>query len=125
MIYNKFEEKGGRINDLFSYAGTMFDVGEIDPAEKKLSLLTDPQDKARMQIEIDKVALYNERVMIDNDLKDLIKLQSDINDAKGNVEYYTRELKEEGISDDRKKQYKKELKRYNDKLERINEKIKS
>jgi Helicase conserved C-terminal domain. len=74
MIYNKFEEKGGRINDLFSYAGTMFDVGEVDPAEKKLTLLTDPKDKAKMQIEIDKTVLYNERVLIDNDIKALNKI---------------------------------------------------
>lgn len=132
MIYNKFEEKGGRINDLFSYAGTMFDVGEIDPAEKKLSLLTDPKDKAKMQIEIDKTILYNERVMIDNDMKALQKLRGDLNQSREDVTYYKKEV--DGLKDmsymteerkaEKAKDYKKEIKNAEGRVERIEAKLK-
>ena len=129
MIYNKFEEKGGRINDLFSYAGTMFDVGEVDPAEKKLTLLTDPKDKAKMQIEIDKTVLYNERVLIDNDIKALNKLRSDLKQSKEDLPYYDEQIKEyEGrdneYSKDRAKEYKKEKKNAEARIERIEAKLK-
>lgn len=124
MIYNKFEEKGGRINDLFSYAGTMFDVGEVDPAEKKLSLLTDPKDKAKMQIEIDKTVLYNERVMIDNDMKALQKLRGDLTESKNSIPYYDEKIAEDWRSDEQKKEYKKEKKAAEGRIERIEAKLK-
>lgn len=124
MIYNKFEEKGGRINDLFSYAGTMFDVGEVDPSEKKLSLLTNPKDKAKMQIEIDKTVLYNERVLLDNDIKALNKIRADINQTKGNIEYYTEEIPHPNLLDQRKKEYQKELKTAEVRLVRLEAKLK-
>lgn len=123
MIYSKFEEKGGRINDLFSYAGTIFDVGEIDPAEKKLALLTDPRDKANMQVEIDKTALYNERVLIDNDIKELNKLRGDLQQSKGDIEYYESQLSDEDISAERKKTLKAELKKNKDRVERLEAKL--
>ena len=124
MIYNKFEEKGGRINDLFSYAGTMFDIGEVDPAEKKLTLLTDPKDKAKMQIEIDKTVLYNERVLIDNDIKALRKLRGDLNESKESIGYYEEQSKLTFISDERKKEYKAEKKNAESRVARLEAKLK-
>jgi len=61
-IYQKFEEKAGRINDLFSYSEgkKVFDVGELDPKEKKLMLLTDPAQKANLSIMIDSEKLNGE-----------------------------------------------------------------
>lgn len=128
MIYSKFEEKGGRINDLFSYKGKMFDVGEIDPAEKKLALLTDPKDKANMQIEIDKAALYNERVMLDNDIKELEKIRADKNQTEEDITHYS-EILETGerygrnITKTEVTEYKKELKAAKDRSERIAKKL--
>lgn len=128
MIYSKFEEKGGRINDLFSYKGKMFDVGEIDPAEKKLALLTDPKDKANMQIEIDKATLYNERVMLDNDIKELEKIRADKNQTEEDITYYagileTGERYGRSITKTEVTEYKKELKAAKDRSERIAKKL--
>lgn len=63
-IYQKFEEKAGRINDLFSYSegNNIFDVGELDPKEKKLMLLTDPGQKANLSIMIDSEKLSGELI---------------------------------------------------------------
>lgn len=125
MIYNKFEEKGGRINDLFSYAGAMFDVGEIDPAEKKIALLTNPEDKAKQQVELDKLFLYNEFTMAENDIKELVKLRTDSLNSEGNVKYYTKRVSEDFVSEESVKEYKKEIKKEQAKIERIKEKMKA
>ena len=132
IIYSKFEEKGGRINDLFSYAGTVFDIGEINPAEKKLALVTSPEMKAKMQIEIDKTVLYNERVMIDNDMKALQKLRGDLNQSKEDITYYKKEIEDlkdmSYMPEERKvekaKEYKKEIKNAEGRVERIEAKLK-
>jgi len=123
VIYSKFEEKGSRINDLFSYSGKVFDIGEVDPAEKKLSLVTDPKLKAKMQIEIDKKDLSNERVLIDTEINGLNKMRSDIERAKGDIEFYEEELPHPELREDRKKEYQKELKNTKDRLARIEKKL--
>lgn len=124
MIYNKFEEKGGRINDLFSYAGNVFDVGEVDPAEKKLALITDPVFKAKMQVEIDKTAFYNERVMLDNDMKALQKLRGDLTQSKQSIPDYEENMAKSWVSDEKKAEYKKLIKNAKDRVVRLEQKLK-
>lgn len=128
-IFNKFEEKGGRINDLFSYKGKMFDVGEIDPAEKKLSLLTDPKDKAKMQIEIDKTATYNERLLLENDVKELRAINADKNQMAEDLKEHEEQVKA-GIdrwggtlTEEETKELKKEIKSLKGKIERLDARI--
>lgn len=131
FIYNKFEEKGARINDLFSYSGNIFDVGEIDPAEKKIALLTDPAARANMQIAIDKANVQTQRVIVETQMKDYQKMKTDMADAESNITYYKDEIdsyKKQGdlstYQKERVDRYKKELKSFEDKLKRIKEKMK-
>jgi len=126
MIYNKFEEKGGRLNDLYSYHGAIFDVGEIDPTEKKMALLTDPKDKANLQISMDTIALENDQVFYESKSRVIVDMINDIQDAKSNIEYYKKrisDLTEAGelasYQIENLKNYKKELKKNEDKLNRI------
>lgn len=123
IIFNKFEEKGGRINDLFSYAGKMFDVSEVDPAEKRLALLTKPEDKAKMQIEIDKTQLYNERVLVENDINELRKTLADRNQTEKDIEEYKKDIEENTSSESRIREYKKELKNAQSRMERLSAKL--
>lgn len=123
MIYGKFEEKGGRINDLFSYAGTIFDVGEIDPAEKKIALLTNPEDKTKIQIEINKTAFQNESVLLEADIKSLVKAKSDMETLRSSVEYLTRKSEDKDYNPEQIKEYKKELKADKEKLKRLEAKF--
>ena len=67
-IYQKFEEKASRINDLFSYEWTTFDTWELDPKQKKLLLLTDPVEKANLNIKLDSQRLQNDKLFIDSDI---------------------------------------------------------
>jgi len=130
FIYNKFEEKGSRINDLFSYSGNIFDVGEIDPAEKKIALLTDPAARANMQIAIERANVQQQRVIVETEMKEYQKMKTDIADAEGNISYYKDEIASYKKKDDlttyekeRVDRYKKELKSFEDKLKRIREKM--
>lgn len=50
MIYQKFDEKGSRINELFSYKGDNLNVEDINPEELKFGLIKDPDKRADMQV---------------------------------------------------------------------------
>jgi len=82
-IYQKFEEKASRINDLFSYQSKdgIFDVGEVDPKEKKLMLLTDPEQKADLSIKIDLQKIQADKLFISGEIDSLEKLRDKKSDA--------------------------------------------
>lgn len=120
MIYGKFEEKGGRINDLFSYQGDVFDVSEIDPQQKKIALLTNPEAKAQMEIEYDRARLDNERVGILTEQKNLQNLGAELVEAERHVERVTRWIEEgEQNNDSRLSEWRKERDKYKAKVKRI------
>lgn len=125
MMYNKFDEKAGRINQIKNSLSDKLEITEVDAGEKKLSLLTNPEDKTKLQIELNKVELYSEQVLIENDINELNKLTADRVNAQNQIEYYTKNLSEDYFSKERKAEFKKEIKSYKNKLERIEEKIKS
>lgn len=107
-IYQKFEEKAGRINDLFSYSEgkTIFDVGEVDPKEKKLMLLTDPVQKANLSIIIDSEKINSDIIYNRGTLEDMKKMKSEfianetaINDITKKIEYTTDETFKKELKD--------------------------
>lgn len=128
-VYNKFEEKGSRINDLFSYQGQVFDVGELDPREKKLALMTNPEDKAAVEIEMDKATLQQKLLMFSTDIADYNRMKSRMADLQNQIEYnenrvksgqssYGYKLEPEQITQYRKEitKQKRELKYITDRL---------
>lgn len=122
-IYQKFEEKAGRINDLFSYneGASIFDVGELDPKEKKLMLLTDPSQKANLSIKIDSERLQSELSYTRGQKEDMKKMKEDYNAAEQQVKY----LKERGefADDERKKELRKDIDKYRAKMKGIEKKL--
>jgi hypothetical protein len=128
-IYGKYEEKGGRINDLFSYSGQVFDVGELDPTEKKLALMTNPEDKASIAIEIDKAGLQQKRMMFETDIANLKRIEDKITTLKEKIEYDTKRI-ETGKTDwgstieaDGLSNYRKDLTKTRRELDNVNEKL--
>jgi len=103
-IFQKFQEKASRINDLFSYDGPVFDVGEIDPKEKKLMLLTDPTEKANLYIRIDEQRLAQENLYLQSELSDLEKATAELASNKSSIVR----------SDELIEKYKDTIKRYTD-----------
>lgn len=67
---------------MFSYEGDVFDVGEIDPKEKKLLLLTDPLEKANLAIKLEEASLQSRKLYLDSELSELEKAVSELKVAK-------------------------------------------
>lgn len=115
FVYSKYEEKAGRINDVFSYAGRVFDVGELDPKEKKLALMTMPEDKAKLEIEIDKAGLEIKSMMLSTDAIALERLESKIENLESSIQTNEQRIKTgetswgTKLTDSQMKEYKKEL----------------
>ena len=115
FVYSKYEEKAGRINDIFSYAGRVFDVGELDPKEKKLALMTKPEDKAKLEIEIDKAGLEIKSMMLSTDAIALERMESKIESLESSIQSSEDRIKSgetswgTKLTDDQFKEYKKEL----------------
>jgi len=57
-------------------------MGEIDPKEKKMMLLTDPTEKANLSISIDRQNLANEKLYMESELSELEKSVSEKNVAE-------------------------------------------
>lgn len=123
MIYGKFQEKGGRINDMLSYSGQIFNTGEIDPKEKKLGLITDPIFKAKMQISINKGDFVKERIQVETNLNNLRKLKAEIGYTKNVIPDYEDYLKKDWLSEERREEYKKLLTNAKAKLSRLEKKL--
>jgi len=115
FVYSKYEEKAGRINDIFSYAGRVFDVGELDPKEKKLALMTKPEDKAKLEIEIDKAGLEIKSMMLSTDAIALERMESKIESLESSIQSSEDRIKSgetswgTKLTDEQMKEYKKEL----------------
>jgi len=123
-IYNKHEEKGSRINDIFSYTGgSVFDVGEVDPAEKKIALLTNPKDKTTMQIKLNTRELSKKGILLEEEVILYNKINNELSTAKSDVKYYTNQLKDKNLSKDEIKEYKKELIKAKTKVDRMETKM--
>ena len=61
-MYQKFSEKGGRLDDLMNAEGTEYDVGSVDVEEQILALITDPESKANLAIAIQKKELEQQKI---------------------------------------------------------------
>lgn len=127
-IYDKFEEKGGRINDLFSYVGEIFDVSEVDPVERKLALMTSPEDKANLSIEMDKMSLQQKVLMYQTDIDSFVSAKDSLNNLNVQIERYSNIIKEKKdgwreLNDEQIAQYKKELSKEKAAKKRLDERL--
>ena len=51
FMYQKYDEKSSRINELFSYKGNSLSIEDINPMEMKYSLITDPEKRSKLIID--------------------------------------------------------------------------
>jgi hypothetical protein len=125
VLYQKYEQKGGRINDLFSYVGETFDTDELDPQEKKLALITDPKAKATLEIAFDNARMANERVGILTEQRNLETLRSEMEIEERSIKRYEASLKDtEAYGYDRyAPEWKKELAKSKAKVKRMKESL--
>ena len=80
FMFQKVEEKQARINDIFSGEWEVFNVEDVDPAEEKLALITDPIKKAQIYIEIEQRKLQRSIEMVKWEIGDIEKRKADIDE---------------------------------------------
>ena len=88
MMYQKYDEKKNRIDNLFSYKGDTMNVEEINPEELKFGLIKDPKKRADVQTRQYKEQSESEYKMY-NKLIEVLKRQGQIafNDPTQTKEY--------------------------------------
>jgi hypothetical protein len=60
FMYQKFEEKASRINDIWNIRGKdSIDVSDINPADLKFDLIKDPKKRAKFEIDLKKEEIRN------------------------------------------------------------------
>jgi hypothetical protein len=60
FMYQKFEEKASRINDIWNIRGKdSIDVSDINPADLKFDLIKDPKKRAKFEIDLKKEEIKN------------------------------------------------------------------
>ena len=64
LMYQKYDEKQSRINELWKYKGDSLNVEDINPEELKFGLIKDPEKRAELQI-------IQEKEKLDNDVRQL------------------------------------------------------
>jgi predicted RNA methylase len=76
-MYQKHDEKGNRINALWSYKGNTVDVGEINPEDLKFDLIKDPETRAKfvMDLKIEEISGKMNDLIVEADT--LTKYESD------------------------------------------------
>jgi hypothetical protein len=83
FMFQKLEEKTGRINDIWFRADrtNVLDVDNFDPRELKLGLMTDPVERARAEISIDIKAVEIKVGVLDENIKELSEARRMIDEA--------------------------------------------
>ena len=129
QMYAKFAEKGGRINDLFSYYGDIFNTGEVDPREKKLALVTDPEAKAELAMGIKAEERRIQTIAQETELSQMEEDREKLKDYKEEIENYKGYLKNKEdrwgnpLSKDAIKEYKSDLRSTEMKLKTVEARI--
>lgn len=88
MLYQKYDEKTKRINNLFSYKDSSLQVSEINPEELKFDLIKDPEKRADLLTKQHKEKAESDRLLY-GQMIDILAKQSKVafGDPMSNPEY--------------------------------------
>lgn len=110
MLYQKYDEKKSRINDLYSYKGDTLNVDEIDAEELKFGLIKDPMKRADLQSrQFKEKAESDEKLysqMVDVISKQAYIAFNDLSDNKAYKEVQTEIAKNQKLYDVYKESHK-------------------
>lgn len=139
FMYQKLDEKTSRINNIMSRGVDYIDTGELNAAEEKINMITDPEKKAKMFTQIEQQKLESRKNELEGTLQDSKYYQSELQSAKNNIDYYGKQVERltEELSEIEDKEswqysnkktylesYKKDLKNAERHLENLENKIK-
>lgn len=99
-MFQKLDEKTSRINNIMDRGKDYIDTAELDTAEEKINMITNPDKKAAMFSQIEEQKLRNEKNKLEGQLettnhylKELTNLENSINDLEGNIDRNENRLK--------------------------------
>ena len=101
LMYQKYDEKQSRIDELWKYKGDTLNVADIDPEELKFGLIKDPEKRADLQI-------IQEKEMLEDSVRQL-GMQVDILHKNAKLAFDT-DIEQECMSNSGYSRAKDELK---------------
>jgi chromosome segregation ATPase len=94
VMYQKHDEKGSRLNDLYSYKGDKLNVEDINAEELKFSLIKDPEKRAKFKVDVLKVDVDNKRSTLQAQVDILVKNAKRVKQAESEIGSYDDAIKE-------------------------------
>lgn len=101
FMFQKLDEKTSRINNIMDRGKDYIDTAELDTAEEKINMITNPDKKATMFSQIEEQKLRNEKNKLEGQLEttkhyknELASLESDIKGYETTIEKYEKRLDE-------------------------------
>jgi hypothetical protein len=95
FMYQKFDEKASRINDIWNIRGQdSIDVSDINPADLKFDLIKDPKKRAKFEIDLKKEELKNTLRMEEARYDVLFKDRQRLEYASGRLPELKRDMDE-------------------------------
>jgi hypothetical protein len=93
FMYQKFEEKASRINDIWSLRGQdSIDVSDINPADLKFDLIKDPKKRAKFEIDLKKEEIKNNQRVEEARYEVLFKDRQLLEDNSKRLPGYKRDM---------------------------------
>lgn len=99
FMFQKLDEKTSRINNIMDRGKDYIDTAELDTAEEKINMITNPDKKATMFSQIEEQKLRNEKNKLEGQLEttkhyknELASLESDIKGYETTIEKYEKRL---------------------------------
>jgi hypothetical protein len=93
FMYQKFEEKASRINDIWNIRGKdSIDVSDINPADLKFDLIKDPRKRAKFEIDLKKEEIKNNQRVEEARYEVLFKDQQLLEENQKRLPGYKRDM---------------------------------
>jgi superfamily II DNA or RNA helicase len=94
FMFQKLEEKTSRINSIWYRAGrtNVLDVDSFDPRELKLGLMTDPEERARVEVNDEVQQVQQKLEILQEQQKQLSEAVQQISDSQEGMETIRRNL---------------------------------
>ncbi len=97
FMFQKLDEKTSRINNIMDESKEYIDTGELNTAEEKINMITIPEKRAKMFVNVEKQKLSTQKEqmtgrleMINHYAKKLDEYKESLADGKANIESFER-----------------------------------
>lgn len=94
FMFQKLNEKTDRINNIMDENKEYIDTSELNTAEEKINMISNPDKKARMFIRVEEQKLQAQKSSLEGRLEMVQSYKGQLNSDKNSVEYYEKNIKD-------------------------------